>query len=105
MYGAYHEIYNLSNANGVREPYEVVGNICESGDVFARNRYVQEIREGDCLAIMDAGAYGMSMASVYNLRPLPAEVMIHEDGSHSCIRRRLSEATLVENLFGPYLES
>lgn len=105
VYGAYHEIYNLSNPAGQRLPYEVVGNICESGDVFARGRLVQQIREGDHLAVMDAGAYGMSMASIYNLRPLPAEVMIDEAGAHRCISRRLSEAMLVENLFGPYLES
>lgn len=102
VYGAYHEIYNLTNPEGPRQPYEVVGNICESGDVFAQNRLVQEIREDDFLAIMDAGAYGMSMASVYNLRPLPAEVMIDEDGTHRCINRRLSEKELVDGLFKDY---
>jgi len=53
---------------------------------------------------MDAGAYGMSMASVYNLRPLPAEVLIHEDGSHTCIQPRRSEKELVDALFEGYLE-
>ena len=104
VYGAYHEIYNLSNPEGYRKPYEVVGNICESGDVFAKNRLVQEIRENDVLAIMDAGAYGMSMASLYNLRPLPAEVLIREDGSYEVIRARVSEKDLVHSLFGNQLD-
>ncbi|MEM8486598.1 MAG: diaminopimelate decarboxylase [Bacteroidota bacterium] len=103
VYGAYHEIYNLSNADGFRRPYEVVGNICESGDVFAKNRLVQEISENDTLAIMDAGAYGMSMASLYNLRPLPAEVLIKADGSHLVIQERVSEADLVNSMFGTHL--
>ncbi len=102
VYGAYHEIFNLSNPSAERKPYEVVGNICESGDVFAKNRMVQNIREGDYLAIMDAGAYGMSMASVYNLRPLPAEVLIREDGSYVSISDRISERTLIDTMFGQY---
>ena len=80
FYQAYHEIYNLTNAQAPLERYEIVGNICESGDVFAKERSVQEIREGDILAILDTGAYGMSMASVYNHRPLPAEVLIKRMG-------------------------
>lgn len=103
VYGAYHEIYNLSNPDGFRRPYEVVGNICESGDVFAKNRLVQEIKEDDVLAIMDTGAYGMSMASLYNLRPLPAEVLIKEDGSHNVIQKRISETDLIQTMFGNHL--
>ena len=103
VYGAYHEIYNLSNPDGGRVPYEIVGNICESGDVFAHERPVQEIREGDVLAIMDAGAYGMAMASVYNLRPQPAEVLIHKNGKTTCIQPRLSDQELVDQMYGGYL--
>ena len=105
VYGAYHEIYNLSNATADRLPYEVVGNICESGDVFAKERLVQKIREGDYLAIMDAGAYGMSMASLYNLRPLPAEVLIREDGTFECIQERVSEKALIDSMFSRYFEA
>lgn len=103
VYGAYHEIFNISNPDGERLPYEVVGNICESGDVFAKARGVQKIREGDFLAIMDAGAYGMSMASLYNLRPMPAEVIIREDGSYECISERLSAQALIQSMFSRYL--
>ena len=105
VYGAYHEIYNLSNPNGALQPYEVVGNICESGDVFAHNRPVQKIREGDVLAIMDAGAYGMSMASEYNLRPRPAEVLIREDGYAIEIQPRMSSTELVNALYEGYFNS
>jgi diaminopimelate decarboxylase len=76
----------------------VVGNICESGDVFARDRWLQQVREGDVLAVLDAGAYGMSMASTYNLRPLPAEVMVEADGSARLVTRRQSVAELVDAL-------
>ncbi|MBO6575843.1 MAG: diaminopimelate decarboxylase [Rhodothermales bacterium] len=79
MYNSYHEIVNLSNPNGPLRTYDVVGNICETGDTFARQREVAEIREGDALAILDVGAYGYVMASEYNLRPRPAEVWVPED--------------------------
>ncbi len=86
MYGSYHEIVNCSSS-GKKKKYTVVGNICESGDVFGKDRLLSEVHEGDILAIKDAGAYGFSMASTYNSRPLPAEVMI-ENGKVTLIRRR-----------------
>lgn len=98
IYGAYHGIANLSNPDGKPRTYDVTGNICEAGDVFARNRDVPEIREGDVLAIMDAGAYGMAMASEYNLRPLPAEVLLTADGELRLIRRRGTVDELIERL-------
>lgn len=98
LYDAYHAVYNLSNPDGPLQTYEVVGNICESGDVLARDRPVQTIREGDVLAVLDAGAYGMAMASTYNLRPLPAEVMIRPEGALDGIRCRRSPAELAETL-------
>ena len=76
IYEAYHGVFNLSNPEGPLRLYDVVGNICESGDRFAHKREVQEIREGDVLAVLDTGAYGMAMASLYNLRALPAEVFL-----------------------------
>jgi diaminopimelate decarboxylase len=98
MYEAYHALYNLSHPDGPLTRCDVVGNICESGDVFARDRWLQQVREGDVLAVLDAGAYGMSMASTYNLRPLPAEVMVEADGSARLVTRRQSVAELVDAL-------
>lgn len=99
IYGAYHAIYNLSNPDGPLHTYDVTGNICESGDLFARDREVQEIREHDILALLDAGAYGTVMASEYNLRPLPAEVLIREDGTLQPIRRRLTYEELARRYY------
>jgi diaminopimelate decarboxylase len=100
IYGAYHGIFNVTNPGGPLRTYDVVGNICESADVFARAREVQEIREGDVLALLDAGAYGMAMASTYNLRPLPAEVFIDPDGTPHLARPRLTPDRLVELMLG-----
>ncbi len=76
LYGAYHRILNLSAPDAPVEWVEVVGNVCESTDVFASGRALPRAEEGHVLAILDAGAYGFTMASVYNLWPLPAEVVL-----------------------------
>ena len=90
LYDAYHALANLSNPDGELRTYDVVGNVCESGDLFARQREVQELRRGDLLAVLDTGAYGVAMASTYNLRPLPAEVLVREDHQLELVRPRLS---------------
>ena len=88
MYSSYHEIINTCATDSLdQEKVTIVGNICESGDVFARDRLMPKIEEGDVLAIMNAGAYGFSMASNYNLRPLPAELLLTEN-MINIIRRR-----------------
>ena len=79
LYGAYHEILPLKRtAHSAQRTtqYDVVGPICESGDFFAKGRKLAKVEEGELLAIMSAGAYGFSMASNYNCRLKPAEVMI-----------------------------
>ncbi len=76
MYGSYHEIENLSRRSGKKERVTIAGNICESGDVFAKGRQLALPKIGDVLVIKNAGAYGYAMASIYNLRPLPKEVLI-----------------------------
>jgi len=75
MYDAYHEIVNVSNPKGSQKIYTVVGNICET-DTLGADRKLNEVREGDLLMIKNAGAYGYSMASNYNSRLRPAEVLI-----------------------------
>lgn len=86
MYGSYHDIVNLSNPSGTFRVYSVVGNICET-DTLGADRKLNEVREGDILAIKNAGAYGFSMSSNYNSRLKPAEVLIHK-GKTRLIRRR-----------------
>ena len=77
MYEAYHEIVPLHRDTTRRALVaDVVGPVCESSDCFAKDRPVQEVGEGEYLALMSAGAYGKTMASRYNARPLPAEVLI-----------------------------
>ncbi|MFN3596021.1 MAG: diaminopimelate decarboxylase [Rubricoccaceae bacterium] len=94
LYGAYHALSNVSNPDGPLRTYDIVGNVCESGDLFARARRVQEVRRGDVLAIHDTGAYGAAMASTYNLRPLPAEALVGPDGTLRLTRARLSPEAL-----------
>lgn len=86
MYDAYHYIQNLSNPDGPLQTYNVVGYICET-DNFAQDRELPEIRQGDILAIRNAGAYGFSMSSNYNARFRPAEVLI-DQGQVRLVRRR-----------------
>ncbi len=79
LYGAYHEIAPVtqSEASDTKmEAVDVVGPVCESGDFFARDRQLPRVEEGDLLAILDVGAYGMALASNYNSRPRPAEILV-----------------------------
>lgn len=101
LYGAFHEIFpivktnalqanaakTLSKSSANRAIVDVVGPVCESGDFFARDREMPSVSEGDVLAILDAGAYGMALSSNYNTRPRPAEVLVHKS-SAKIIRRR-----------------
>lgn len=86
FYGSYHQIENISNAGAAQLPYTVVGNICET-DTFADDRMISEIREHDYLVFYNAGAYGFEMASNYNSRFKPAEVLV-KNNVPQLIRRR-----------------
>lgn len=98
LYGSYHRIDNLTRPDAPRATYDVVGNICESGDFLGRGREIAEIREGDLLRVHDAGAYGRAMASHYNLRPLPAEVWIDRDGTPRTVHERRTARDVLEEL-------
>jgi diaminopimelate decarboxylase len=87
LYGAYHEIQPLLQTDAPRRTVDVVGPICETGDFLARDRELPEVGRGDLLAMMSAGAYGFTMASNYNSRPRPAEVLVNGSEVH-IIRRR-----------------
>lgn len=96
MYESYHHIINLTS-DGVFENYDVYGNICESGDCLGKKRKLNEVHEGDILAILDTGAYGFSMASMYNSRALPAEVLLRGN-EVQLIRRRQTFEDIVRNV-------
>jgi diaminopimelate decarboxylase len=87
LYGAFHRIEPVRPSSGESRLYEVVGPVCESTDVVGRDRRLPRLSVGDLVAIRDAGAYGSAMASNYNRRPQPAEVLV-ADGGWRVIRRR-----------------
>lgn len=86
LYDAYHEILPVTGNNGERKNYQIVGPVCETGDFLGHDRRLS-LAHGNLLAIMSAGAYGMSMSSNYNTRPRAAEVMIDKSSVH-IIRQR-----------------
>jgi diaminopimelate decarboxylase len=87
MYDSYHEIVPVTRRKGKMIPSDVVGPICESADYFSKDRALPLVGEGDCLALLSAGAYGFVMASNYNSRPHAAEVLVHGKNA-SVVRRR-----------------
>ena len=95
LYGSYHHIENLSNPNGKERFYSVVGYICET-DTFGSNRKIAEITEGDLLVFRNCGAYCFSMASNYNSRYRPAEVLWYEGKAH-LIRKRETFEDILHN--------
>lgn len=95
LYGSQHEIINISNPKGRERFYSVVGYICET-DTFANNRRINEINEGDILCFKNAGAYCFTMASNYNSRYRPAEVMLYKGKPH-LIRKRETFEDILRN--------
>jgi len=95
MYDAYHTIVNVSNPVATSRVYTVVGYICET-DTFGWDRKLNEVREGDIIAMKNAGAYGFSMASNYNSRFRPAEVLVHNGKAH-LIRKRETMDDILKN--------
>jgi len=92
LYDSYHHIIVANKAEEpAEETYTVVGPICETGDVLAKDRKLPKLERGDVLAFLDAGAYGFSMASQYNGQPRPAEVLV--SGDRSEVTRRAEDAS------------
>jgi diaminopimelate decarboxylase len=98
LYNAYHEVVPVlrRKQHTGSTIVDVVGPVCESGDFFARDRELPDVEEGELLAILDAGAYGMALASNYNTRPRPAELLV-SGTSVEVIRRRETIRQLLEN--------
>ena len=100
MYDSHHdiEIYRKDDkVSSKQEEVRIVGNICETGDIIAKDRLLPEIFEGDVLGVLDAGAYGFSMCSNYNNRLRPAEVLIKKNGEDVLVRKRDSLEDLMRN--------
>ncbi len=95
LYDAWHDVQPVSERRGETRSYQIVGPVCESGDFLARDRALV-LEEGDLLAILSAGAYGMSMSSNYNSRPRAAEVMVDRTETH-LVRVRETVQSLFEN--------
>jgi diaminopimelate decarboxylase len=98
LYGAHHEIIPVMQSGGTKEVADIVGPVCESGDFFARDREIEQLRANDLVVLLDAGAYGTSLSSNYNTRVRPAEVLIENDKPR-LIRRRET----LDDLFAPEL--
>ncbi len=95
LYGAYHQIVPVVlRKDRATERVDVVGPVCETGDFLARDRELPSVQEGELLAVLDTGAYGMSLASNYNTRTRPAEVLV--DGKRArLVRKRESVRELL----------
>lgn len=100
LYDSHHDIEVFSKSlSSELEEVTVVGNICETGDIIAKNRLLPKIEENDILAVLDSGAYGFVMSSNYNNRLRPAEVLIRENGRVDLIRHRDN----LEDMFNKYI--
>ena len=99
LYESYHEIVPVREPRGAEhETVDVVGPVCETGDFFAEDRELPIVEEGDLLALMSAGAYGFAMASNYNSRPFPAEVLVEGDRARLIRRRQTTDDLVREEL-------
>ncbi|WP_457756160.1 diaminopimelate decarboxylase [Thermodesulfatator indicus] len=105
LYQAYHEIIPILSKNRPKLVADVVGPVCETGDFFARDREIPKVKSGELLAVMSAGAYGFVMASNYNSRPRPAEVMVNGKDFY-VVRKRENYARLIAGeKIPPFLEN
>ena len=105
MYDSYHHIVDASKMDAENtQEVDIAGNVCESGDLFARDRPMPDVEEGDILGILNAGAYGFTMSSNYNSRPLASEVLV-TDGKCSLVRERETfEDLYAKQTIPPHLE-
>lgn len=94
MYGAYHRSYVYGKEKNDLEKVNLCGQICENSDIFAKNQLLPKVQEGDILVFRDAGAYGYTMASVYNNRTRPAEVLLEKDQTIQIRKREVFEDML-----------
>ena len=105
MYDSYHHIVNACNMEAENtQTVDIAGNVCESGDLFARDRPMPEVEEGDVLAILNAGAYGFTMSSNYNSRPFASEVLISDGEAYVVRERETFEDLYAKQSIPPHLK-
>lgn len=105
MYDSYHHIVVANNMNApIKEEIDIAGNVCESGDLFARDRPMPEIKEGDILGILNAGAYGFTMSSNYNSRPLTPEVLVENGNCHLVREKETFEDLMAKQTIPKHLQ-
>ena len=106
MYGSYHHIITCNeNVKGKNLKYDIVGPICEAGDVFGKEREFTELYEGDYLTILDAGAYGFTMSSSYNSRPRPGEILVNYGNLYKVRTKETFEDLLKNQVIPNHLKS
>ena len=103
LYEAYHGIEAVENRGNKETTYDVVGPICETGDTFSKDRQLPEMKRGDLAVIKSAGAYGYCMASNYNTRGLPTEILAHEGTAHLIKPRQSVEEILEKETIPDFL--
>jgi diaminopimelate decarboxylase len=104
LYDSYHHVVVANKvSSSEKETYTVVGPICETGDVLAKDRLLPELERDDMLAFLDAGAYGFSMSSQYNGQPRPAEVLVYSNKAEAIRRAEDASALLVGQRIPPRL--
>ena len=94
LYQGHHDIVPIQQTSSENETVDIVGPICESGDFFAQDRELPKLKEGEMIGMLSSGAYGFVMASNYNSRTLPAEVLVSGE-SHELIRKRQTYDDLI----------
>ncbi|MEM6811896.1 MAG: diaminopimelate decarboxylase [Pseudomonadota bacterium] len=104
LYDAYHGIQAVANLDRPMHTYDVVGPICETGDTFTQDREVNEMQRGDLVMIQSAGAYGFCMASNYNTRNLPTEVLVHDGKVHEINKRQVFEDVIARETIPDFLK-
>jgi diaminopimelate decarboxylase len=105
LYDAYHGIEPVENRDAQSVTYDVVGPICETGDTFSTGRELPQMKRGDLAVIKSAGAYGYCMASNYNTRGLPPEVLVHEGTAHLIKLRQSVEEILEKEIIPNFINS
>ena len=105
MYDSYHHIVNASHMERENtQSVDIAGNVCESGDLFARDRLMPEVDEGDVLGILNAGAYGFTMSSNYNSRPLSSEILVSDEKCYVVRERQSFEDLYEKQSIPPHLK-